>query len=382
MANALGTGTHKRKETYANEVLAIARAETNIYEDFSTDYEKDEVTGQINVPTRNGEVKVSDYDILNGIELTQSATDYLPLPIDKDYGINELIDGYEAEAVPDNLVAQRIESAGYSLGLKKENMAIEELKKGTVSDDTTPLTEADAYKKIATEIKNMKERNMKVSSMRVVVSADTELLLLTDEKFSNTAGTLGAELVREGVIGKINGVPVKPNYLMGEDIEFIIYDKRFCQKYEVWKKEPSVEDIKDGKHVGASALQGRQVGGLMVTNKLGVQIKKKSRVIDPEITGLTITPQEGLQEGNANVNANAVVATLSAEGGTGPFTYTLETDEVNGADNTSFKIDGTNVKVNTTPLTQKDYKINIKVTDSKGKTFTNHTTISVIAAAG
>ena len=276
MANALGTGTHKRKETYANEVLAIARAETNIYEDFSTDYEKDEVTGQINVPTRNGEVKVSDYDILNGIELTQSATDYLPLPIDKDYGIIELIDGYEAEAVPDNLVAQRIESAGYSLGLKKENMAIEELKKGTVSDDTTPLTESDAYKKIATEIKNMKARNMKVSSMRVVVSADTELLLLTDEKFSNTAGTLGAELVREGVIGKINGVPVKPNYLMGEDIEFIIYDKRFCQKYEVWKKEPSVEDIKDGKHVGASALQGRQVGGLMVTNALGVQIKKNA----------------------------------------------------------------------------------------------------------
>ena len=40
----------------------------------------------------------------------------------------------------------------------------------------------------------------------------------------------------------------------------------------------------------------------------------------------------------------------------------------------------TNVKVNTTPLTNKDYKINIKVTDSKGKTFTNHTTISVAAA--
>lgn len=276
MANALGTGTHKRKETYADEVLAIARAEMNIYEDFSTDYEKDEVTGQINVPTRNGEVKVSDYDILNGIELTQSATDYLPLPINKDYGVNELIDGYEAEAVPDNLVAQRIESAGYSIGMKKENMAIEALKTGTVSADTTPLTEADAYKKIATEIKNMKARNMKVNSMRVVVSADTELLLLTDEKFSNTASTLGAELVREGVIGKINGVPVKPNYLMGEDVEFIIYDKRFCQKYEVWKKEPSVEDIKDGKHIGSSALQGRQVGGLMVTNPLGAQIKKNA----------------------------------------------------------------------------------------------------------
>lgn len=276
MANALGTGTHKRKETYADEVLAIARAEMNIYEDFSTDYEKDDVTGQIMVPTRNGEVKVSDYDILNGIELTQSATDYLPLPVDKDYGVNELIDGYEAQAVPDNLIAQRIESAGYSIGMKKENMAIEALMTGTVSTDTAPLTVEDVYKKIVAEVKNMKKRNMKVNQMRIVVSADVEELLLTDEKFANSSSTIGAELLREGVIGKIAGVAVKTNYLMEEDVEFVIYDKRFCQKYEVWKAEPSVEDIKDGKHIKASALQGRQVGGLMVTNPLGVQIKKNA----------------------------------------------------------------------------------------------------------
>lgn len=275
-ANALGTGTHKRKETYANEVLAIARAELNLYDDFSEDYEKDEVTGQIMVPTRNGEVQVSDYDILNGIELTQSATDYLPLPIDKDYGVNELIDGYEAEAVPDNLVAQRIESAGYSIGMKKENMAIEALMKGTVSSDTAPLTLEDVYKKIVAEVKNMKKRNMKVASMRIAVSADTEELLLTDEKFANSSSTIGAELLREGVIGKIAGVPVKTNYLMGDDVEFVIYDKRFCQKYEIWKAEPTINPIQDGKHIKASALQGRQVGGLMVTNKLGVQIKKNA----------------------------------------------------------------------------------------------------------
>lgn len=275
MANPIATnGTHKRRETYANEVLAMAKSKVNIYEDFSTDYEIDGATGQINVPTRSAEVTISDYDILNGVALTQSATDYKVLPIDKNYAINELIDGYEAEAVPDNLRANRIEAAGYSLGLKKENMAITELVgKGTKSSDTTALTEADAYKKIAAEIANMKKRNMEVASMRVVVNADTELLLLTDSKFANTSGTLGAELVREGVIGKINGVAVKPNYLLPEGIEFIIYDKRFTQKYEVWSVEPSINDIKDGKHIGASALQGRQVGGLMVTNALGVQVK-------------------------------------------------------------------------------------------------------------
>lgn len=281
MANPIATnGTHKRRETYANEVLAMAKSKVNIYEDFSTDYEIDGATGQINVPTRSAEVTISDYDILNGVALTQSATDYKVLPIDKNYAINELIDGYEAEAVPDNLRANRIEAAGYSLGLKKENMAITELVgKGTKSSDTTALTEADAYKKIAAEIANMKKRNMEVASMRVVVNADTELLLLTDSKFANTSGTLGAELVREGVIGKINGVAVKPNYLLPEGIEFIIYDKRFTQKYEVWSVEPSINDIKDGKHIGASALQGRQVGGLMVTNALGVQVKTTGSVV-------------------------------------------------------------------------------------------------------
>lgn len=275
MANPIAkNGTHNRRETYANEVLAMAKSKVNIYEDFSTDYEIDGATGQINVPTRSAEVTISDYDILNGVALTQSATDYVPLPIDKNYAINELIDGYEAEAVPDNLRANRIEAAGYSMGLKKENEAINALvSKGTKSSDKTALTEADAYKKIASEIANMKKRNMEVSSMRVVVSADTELLLLTDDKFANTSGNLGAELVREGVIGKINGVAVKPNYLLPENVEFIVYDKRFAQKYEVWSVAPSINNIADGKHIGASALQGRQVGGLMVTNALGVQVK-------------------------------------------------------------------------------------------------------------
>jgi len=280
MANAIAiNGTHKRRESYASEVLALAKAKTNIYDDFAEDYEIDGATGAIKVPTRAGTVTISDYDILNGISLTQSATDYITLPVEQNYAINELIDGYEAEAVPDNLRANRIEAAGYSLGLKKENTAITELvTNGTTSADTTPLTTENVYFKLAAEIANMKKRNMEIGSMRMVIDADTELLLLTDSKFANTSGSLGEELVREGVIGKINGVPVKPNYLLPNNVEAIIYDTRFCQKYEVWGVEPHIEDIKDGKHIGASALQGRQVGGLKVTNALGVQVKTKGAV--------------------------------------------------------------------------------------------------------
>lgn len=280
MANAIEiNGTHKRRETYANEVLALAQIETNVYDDFSTDYEIDGATGAINVPTRSGEVTISDYDIKNGVELTQSATDYVVLPVDKNYAINELIDGYEAEAVPDDLRANRIAAAASSMGAKKESLAIAELvKKGTKSGDTDALTTSDVYAKIAKEVSNMKKRGMKVASMRIVVDADTELLLLTDDKFANSSSTVGAELLREGVIGKINGVAVKPNYALTENVEFIVYDKRFAQKYEVWSVEPSINNLADGKHIGASALQGRMVGGLMLTNALGAQIKTKGEV--------------------------------------------------------------------------------------------------------
>lgn len=281
MANPIAiNGTHKRRETYATEVLAMAKAKVNIYEDFSTDYEIDGATGAIKVPTRDAQVTISDYDILNGIALTQSATDYVDLPVDKNYAINELIDGYEAEAVPDNIRANRIEAAGYSLGLKKENMAISALvNDGTISSDTTAMTKDNVYEKIAGEVSNMKKRNMDVSQMRIVIDADTELKLLTDGKFANTSGQLGAELIREGVIGKINGVPVKPNYLLPQGVEFVIYDKRFIQKYEVWAVEPTINNLADGKHIGASALQGREVGGLKVTNALGVQVKTTGSVV-------------------------------------------------------------------------------------------------------
>lgn len=271
------TGTHKSQEKYTNEIVPLMRQEFSIRNDFSRDYEGNPVVGAVKVPTRKNEVKLTDYDILHGVELSQSATDYIDILVNKEKAINELIDGYEAETVPDNIRAQRIESAAYGTGTALEKSAINALVKGgTVSDDTTPLAEKTVYAKIAKEVKNMKERGIKANEMKIAISANTELLLLTDEKFSNTAGTLGAELVRDGVIGKIAGVVTKPCYLMPENVEFIIYAKRWCQAIDAWKIETTINNISDGKHVGASALQGRMVYNDVVTNALAVQIKKNS----------------------------------------------------------------------------------------------------------
>ena len=385
MANAIGTnGTHERQERYANAIVKLMRPQLRIRNTFSRDYEGNPVSGAVKVPVRNTDVKIVDYDVKSGVALSQSATTYKNIPVDNHKAINELIDGYESQAVPDNLVAQRLESGAYVIASTLEADAIKALTTGTTDSTMADCTADNVYSNILADIAEIAKLGVDKSRIRVAISYATELLLLTDEKFSNTTSQIGAELAREGVIGRINGVNVLTQDLgqvESKDVEYIVYAVDWCQAIDEWMIEPTINDLKDGAHIGASALQGRMVYTDTVTDSKAVRVKKKVGVTDPEITGLTIAPEEGLQEGNANVNVDAVVATLSAEGGTSPFTYALEADETNGVDNASFKIDGTNVKVNTTPLTQKDYKINVKVTDTKGKTFTNHATISVAAAA-
>lgn len=280
MANAIATnGTHKRQERYADTIVKLMRKEFNIRNEFSRDYEGDPTAGAVNVPTRNNDITLSDYDILNGITMTQSATDFLQVLVDGHKAFSELVDGYEAEAVPDNLKAQRLESAGYVVGKALELDAIKALIDGGTTEGNTSETSADnMYATIATSVKNLKARGISPSELRIAVSADTELKLLTDSKFANTAGTLGAELIRNGVIGKINGVQVKPNYLLPENCEYIVYATPWCQAIDEWKVDPTFNDIKDGKHVGASALQGRMVYKDVVTNALAVQVKTKGTI--------------------------------------------------------------------------------------------------------
>ena len=280
MANAIATnGTHKRQERYADTIVKLMRKEFNIRNEFHRDYEGSPVSGAVNVPTRNNDITLSDYDILNGITMTQSATDFLQVLVDGHKAFSELVDGYEAEAVPDNLRAQRLESAAYVTGKALELSAIAALVNGgTTEASTSATTEDNVYKTIATSVKTLKARGIPATELRIAVSADTELKLLTDAKFANTSGTLGAELVREGVIGKINGVQVKPNYLLPDAVEYIVFAPAWCQAIDEWKVEPTFNDIKDGQHVGASALQGRMVYKDIVTNSLAVQIKTTGTV--------------------------------------------------------------------------------------------------------
>jgi len=271
MANPkLTGGTNELQERYANSIVALKRKENVVTQWFRRDYEGDPKAGAVKIPTRNTEVTVADYNVVDGVSLTTSATTYTTVTIGKDKAVNELIDGYESQAVPDNIVAQRIDSAGYALGHQEELDGIGTLEDGgTEESSVTALTTSNAYTTILNMVKRVHKLGVPFSEIKVAINDDTWELLLTDSKFSNTAGMLGEQLIRDGVVGKIGGAEVKVSSNM-RDVEYdgstydvttevIVFSPLWAQKVEEWRIMPTINDLKDGTHIGSSALQGRYI---------------------------------------------------------------------------------------------------------------------------
>ena len=107
---------HESQTRYSNLVLAKLRSESvlKVGVVFNNDYEGSPSAGIVKIPVRDTEVAVSDYDKANGIKAGTGSTTYENFVIDKDKAVNEIIDGYDAQTVPDNLVADRLDSAGYA----------------------------------------------------------------------------------------------------------------------------------------------------------------------------------------------------------------------------------------------------------------------------
>ena len=282
MANPIAlNGTHYRQERYADAIKKLYRKPTFIRDWFNRDYEGNPTAGAVQVPVRDTDVSLSTYDVVSGISLGTSATTYEQVLIDGHKAFNELIDGYESQAVPDNLVAQRMESASYVLGMTLEKDAIKALVNGgTTASSTSASTTDTVYANIVNEITELKKNGIEPDRIKIVVSAETEKLLLSDAKFANTSGTLGAELVRQGVIGKINGCEVKMSPVLDEydNLEFIVFAQDFVYAIDEWKVAPAIVDLKDGAHIGASALQGRIIFKDYVARSTAVRVKTSGSV--------------------------------------------------------------------------------------------------------
>ena len=142
-------------------------------------YEGSPKAGSVKVPVRDTEVVVNDYDKAKGAKQTSGDTTYLTVNIDHDKAVNEIIDGFDAESVPGHLVADRLDSAGYSLGLQMDSDGSVELTTaGTAFGNTTALTEKTIYANIVDARTQQSSIGVPTAGRWLLVSPDTYGLLL------------------------------------------------------------------------------------------------------------------------------------------------------------------------------------------------------------
>lgn len=246
---------------------------------FNNRYEGDPKAGKVKVPVRDTEVTVAQYDKATGISATQGTTTYLDVPIDKDYAVNEIIDGYDASAVPDNLTADRLDSASYALALQMEKDATTVLESSaTQYDDTTALTKDNIYEKIVGVRTSMSKANVPNDNRRwLLVTPDVYALVLTSPEFIK-ASDLGDAVVQTGAVGRIAGFNVyEDNTLAAESTEFIAGHPDWCTRVNEWQVPVHLQDVNgSGKYIGASAVQGRKIYAHKVTKSSTLFIKKKA----------------------------------------------------------------------------------------------------------
>lgn len=253
---------HIAQERYSQLVLAKLRNELCLKNGFvfNTDYEGNPTSGSVKIPVRDNEVAVSDYDKANGISATNGSTSYAPLLIDKDKAVNEVIDGYDAKSVPDNLVADRLDSAGYSLAAQIDTDGGSVLLAGSTVTNVSQLTKDNIYDTIVDIRAAMTKAKIPNDGKRyLLVTPDAMSLILKSPEFVG-ASNLGDTIKATGAIGKIAGFIVKEWNDTTANLAMLAGHPRFASRVQEWSVGVHIQDLSgSGKYIGASAVQGRMV---------------------------------------------------------------------------------------------------------------------------
>ena len=241
---------------------------------FNNRYEGNPKAGAVKIPVRDTEATVAAYSKTDGVSLTVGSTSYLTLTIDKDYAVNELIDGFDAASVPDNLVADRLDSAGYSLALQIDKDGIAELESGgTAFGTTTALTKSTIYETFVDIRTALSNANIPAERRFALVSPAVFALVLKSPEFIS-ASNLGDTVKQTGAQGRIAGFNVYESNNLAATTEIIAGHPDWCTRVNEWAVAVHLQDLSgSGKFIGASSVQGRKIYAHKVTKAAAVQIK-------------------------------------------------------------------------------------------------------------
>ena len=259
---------------------------------FNTNYEGNPKAGKVKIPVRDTEVETRNYDKAKGIDPEAGTTTYMDLDIDQDKAVNELIDGFDAAAVPDNIIADRLDSAGYSLALEMDKKSINVLETTSgvnVSTTKTAATETTAYKEVLAARTYLSKQGVPQDGRWLIVSPDFMAVLMMDDHFIRQ-GDLSQQMKNAGAIGSVAGFAVyESNNLMVDNTtivsskktttEFIAGHPNWCHRVQEWSVDVHNQDLAgSGNYIGASAVQGRKIYGVKVSKPKTVYIKRTEAV--------------------------------------------------------------------------------------------------------
>lgn len=254
---------------------------------FNSRYEGDPKAGKVKIPVRDTEVEVKTYSKSSGAALSQGSTNYFDLNINIDEAVNEMIDGFDAASVPDGIVAERLDSAGYSLALSMDTKSIRKLEETTgitVATSKTAVTENTAYKAVLAAKRIQSRMGVPNDGKRWLIASPEFMEVLMSDSHYIRQGDLSQELVQNGVVGRIAGYNVfESNNTMFEDTEivsgkkvsteFICGHPNWCHRVQEWSVPVGVKDLAN-TFIGASAVQGRKVYGIGISKPETVYVKR------------------------------------------------------------------------------------------------------------
>lgn len=295
--------THSMQDRYSAMVLEKLRSELVLRDGivFNNDYEGDPVSGKVRIPVRDTEVAVGDYDVATGKALTQGATSYIDVLINRDKAVNEIIDRYEAAAVPDGLVAERLDSAGYSLALQLDSDGGTELLSAGTANNKPLIDENSVYSVMVDIRTKMSKANIPLTGRYALVTPEFYALLLKSPEFIK-ASDLGDAVVQTGAIGKIAGFTVYEWNDATPGLSCVCGHPRWATRVNEWSVPVAIKDLTNA-YIGSSAVQGRMVYAHKVTRAEAVQI-----VYSPGT--LTATAAAGSTTGTTNITATGATGTV------------------------------------------------------------------------
>lgn len=256
--------------------------------------------GAVKIPVRDTEAVVGDYAKNHasvGASFTQTAGSFLTVAVNKDIAVNEKIDGYDAEAVPDNILADRLDSAGYSLALRMNADGTEELLNAETIASTESLTKDNVYSQFVDLRTELSREKVPTQGRFALISPEVYALLLKSPEFVK-ASDLGDAVVQSGAIGQIAGFLLFEDTSLPEVVSVIAGHPDWCTRIEEWAVAPRIQSLDgSGNFIGEVAIQGRKIYAHKLTKantaRKVTTILAPSLLIDTKTDKFTVTANAG-----------------------------------------------------------------------------------------